>query len=553
MKFAQIFLLAASPSMLVGTGYAQSIPGAVLPGQIERQFQYLPQPRATPSLPALPVPKLTIPTGADSVQFQLDRVELDGLTITPSAGFNDLLKVEPGRELTLAGLYALADRLTARLRGEGFLLARVIVPPQSIENGVARLRVIEGGIANVNLSGAASGQDALIRAFADKIRVTRPLTAAALERYMLLINDLPGVFASATLSPAQTEVGSADLLIQVKRKKWSASLAADNRGGGYLGDYRLIGDAAVTDMLRAGQNSAIKLALSPGGELAYLAVQHEEALGSEGGRLGFSLSATRAEPKDRTFVPLALETRSQALSLTYNHPLLRSRSHNLNLRAGLYLHDGEESVFGVKDRQDKLRSLRLGVTWDVRDAWRGSNLFDLEWSRGLRSLGASDNSDAMLTRSDGRIDYSKINLFAARVQDFSGDWSILAALSGQYALDKLLASELYGFGGDPLGRGYDPSELVGDHGLGFKLELRHDARLPWAAEQPLQLYGFYDAGKVWQRTGGSDSATSTGVGARFGLNRETSLSLELAKPLTHAVAAEDNKSLRGYVGLSARF
>ena len=553
MNFAQIFLLAASPSMLVGTGYAQSIPGAVFPGQIERQFQYLPQPRATPSLPALPVPKLTIPTGADSVQFQLDRVELDGLTITPSAGFNDLLKVEPGRELTLAGLYALADRLTARLRGEGFLLARVIVPPQSIENGVARLRVIEGGIANVNLSGAASGQDALIRAFADKIRVTRPLTAAALERYMLLINDLPGVFASATLSPAQTGVGSADLLIQVKRKKWSASLAADNRGGGYLGDYRLIGDAAVTDMLRAGQNSAIKLALSPGGELAYLAVQHEEALGSEGGRLGFSLSATRAEPKDRTFVPLALETRSQALSLTYNHPLLRSRSHNLNLRAGLYLHDGEESVFGVKDRQDKLRSLRLGVTWDVRDAWRGSNLFDLEWSRGLRSLGASDNSDAMLTRSDGRIDYSKINLFAARVQDFSDDWSILAALSGQYALDKLLASELYGFGGDPLGRGYDPSELVGDHGLGFKLELRHDARLPWAAEQPLLLYGFYDAGKVWQRTGGSDSATSTGVGARFGLNRETSLSLELAKPLTHAVAAEDNKSLRGHVGLSARF
>jgi len=556
-----VFLLAILPSLIFNIAHAQSVPGAALPGQIERQFQTPLESRTAPSAPVLPVPKLSLPASADAVSFKLDRVELEGLTLTPSAGFREMLKVEPGRESTLAGLYALADKLTARLRSDGYLLARVIVPPQSIENGVARLRVIEGGIANVTLSGAEGDKDSgkvgdkyvLIRRYADKIRATRPLTAAALERYMLLINDLPGVFATATLSPAQTEVGSADLLIQVKRKKWNAGLAADNRGGGYLGDYRLIGDAAVADGLRAGQNSAIKLVLSPGGELAYLALQHEEALGSEGGRLGISLTATRAKPEDRTFIPLNLETRSQALALTYNHPLLRSRSRNLNLRAGLYLHDGEESVFGIRDRRDKLRSLRLGVTWDARDAWRGSNLFDLEWSRGLRGLGASANGDAMLTRTDGRVDYSKISLFAARVQDFASDWSLLTALSGQYAQDNLLASELYGFGGEPFGRGYDPSELVGDHGLGFKLELRRDTRLPWAAAQPLRLYGFYDAGKVWQRTGGSDTATSAGIGARFSLNRETSLSLELAKPLTHVVAAEGNKSVRGYVGLSARF
>ena len=220
---------------------------------------------------------------------------------------------------------------------------------------------------------------------------------------------------------------------------------------------------------------------------------------------------------------------------------------------GLYLHNGEESVFGMRDRQDKLRSLRLGATWDVRDAWRGSNLLDLEWSRGLTGLGASDNGDAMLTRSDGRVDYSKISLFAARVQDFSDDWSLLTALSGQYAQHNLLASELYGFGGEPFGRGYDPSELVGDHGLGFKMELRRNMRPAWLAERPLRVYGFYDAGKVWQRAGGSDSATSTGLGARISLNRQTSLSFELAKPLTHVVAAEGNKSLRAYVGLSARF
>jgi hemolysin activation/secretion protein len=546
-------LITVLPALAFDFAQAQTVPGAALPGQIERQFETPREFRTLPAAPVLPAPVLQPPAGAEAVGFRLDRVELEGLTLTPTAGFQDLLRIEPGRETTLAGLYALADRLTARLRGDGYLLARVVVPPQSIENGVARLRVIEGYIADVTLTGVESGQDTLIRAYADRIRTARPLTGAVLERYMLLINDLPGVFATATLSPAQAEVGAADLQIQVKQRKWHAGLSADNRGGSSLGEYRLIGDAAVADLLRAGQNSAVKLVLSPSGELAYLALQHEEAVGREGGRFGISMTSARARPEEQSFIPLELETRSHALQFTYTHPLLRSRSRNLSLRAGLYLHNGEESVFGVRDRQDKLRSLRLGVTWDVRDAWRGSNLFDLEWSRGLGGLGASDNGDPMLTRAEGRVDYSKLNLFAARVQDFSGDWSLLTALSGQYAQDNLLASELFGFGGEPFGRGYDPSELVGDHGLGFKLELRRDGRLPWAGEQPLRLYGFYDAGKVWQRAGGSDSAASAGIGARVSLNRETTLTLELAKPLTHAVAAEGNKSMRGYVGVSSRF
>ncbi len=557
MRLARIVPILLPLAMVGASAFAQNVPGGLLPGQIEKQFREPPTPRPAPlAQPSSPPPVSSVPAGAESVRFRLERVELEGLDFVPAGRFDSMLRVEAGKEISIVDLYALADRLTARLRADGYLLARVIVPPQDIADGVARLRVIRGHVAAVRIVGDVGEGAARIGNYAERIRATKPLTATALERYMLLINDLPGVFATATLSPSRLEAGAADLEVRVQRRKWSAGVSVDNRGGGYLGDWRVIADAAVADLLREGQNSSIKVVASPGGELAYLAAQHEEPIGGEGGRLGISLTATRAEPDERTFIPLNLETRSQALGLTYSHPLRRGRHDNLGVRAGLSLHNGEESVFGIRDRQDKLRSLRLGATWDAVDAWRGTNLVDVELSRGLSGLGASGNGDPMLTRADGKVDYSKFALFAARVQDFSANWSLLAALSGQYAFDNLLASELFGFGGEPFGRGYDPSELVGDHGLAFKAELRWRGLAPVAGGMPIRVHGFYDIGRVWRRDAmpadARDSAASIGLGARVEVKRDVSLSIEVAKPLTRDVASEGDRSPRLYVGLSAR-
>ena len=137
--------------------------------------------------------------------------------------------------------------------------------------------------------------------------------------------------------------------------------------------------------------------------------------------------------------------------------------------------------------------------------------------------------------------------------------SLLAAFSGQVAFTDLLSPELFGFGGEAFGRGYDPSEIVGDHGAALKLELRYAlgegiAGLPSFGAT---LYGFYDAGVVRQRSpGGLDaqqSATSAGLGVRFDVGRLLSGYLEVAKPLTRTVAAEGQRDPRAFGGLSLRF
>lgn len=237
--------------------------------------------------------------------------------------------------------------------------------------------------------------------------------------------------------------------------------------------------------------------------------------------------------------------------------MIRSRSENLSLRVSFYAHDGKTEIFSIDETRDRIRAFRLGATYDRADSWHGINLLDIELSQGISGLGSSDNNDIMLSRLNGRVDFTKATLYAARLQSLTPRVSLLAAVNAQYAWTDLLSSELYSFGGEQFGRGYDPSELVGDHGVSGKLELRFTDALPLGFAFSYTAYGFYDVGIVYQRTPDlydrSESAASAGLGLRMSLGQYVSCFAEVAKPLTRDVSAEGNRNARVYAGASIRF
>ncbi len=545
----------AAIGFAAGTALAQGA-GIVLPGQVERQFRMLPQPRTDARLPETPPAAEAMPANAESIRFSVRQIAVDGATRLPDGTVESLTAPYLAHEISLADLYRLAAALTSAYRDAGYLLSQVIVPAQEIRDDVVRLQAVEGFIDQVKIVGGDADDRDLVARFGMKIRSERPLTSAVLERYMLLVNDLPGVFAYATLLPSREQFAAADLHIHLTERRVDAGVTIDNRGGRVLGTERIIADLAVANLLGRRDNTSIKAVASPGGELAYAAVRHDQPIGSEGGRLGLTVSGTRAKPEQNGFVALELETRSRGWELGYLHPALRSRRENVYLRAALDAHDGEERVFGIRDREDHVRSLRLGLTWDFQDALGGTNILDIEGSAGLQAFGASRNGDPLLTRDGGRTDYSKLAFFAARLQDLAPRWSLLTALAGQHAHTALLSSELFAFGGEPFGRGYDPSELVGDHGAAAKLELRYAGQFDPGRPMSYQAYGFYDIGRVWSRTpgqaGGDASAASVGIGARVVFGPSVNGFIEIARPVTRRVAAEGDEDARIYAGFSAR-
>src|SRR5262249_45433375 len=98
------------------------------------------------------------------------------------------------------------------------------------------------------------------------------------------------------------------------------------------------------------------------------------------------------------------------------------------------------------------------------------------------------------------------------------------------------------FGGSQIGRGYDAAEIIGDRGLAGSLELRLDFFPGKLLLETLEVYHFYDAGVIWNIKFNpgvkmKQSATSTGLGARFSLLKYLYGNIMITQPLTKQVAA----------------
>jgi len=535
---------------------AADLPGTVQPGQIEQQFQQEPKMRADrPDRIVVPEADQPVPPNAQEIRFKLAEIVIEGATVYSEKELLSDSQNRVGKEVSLAYIYQIASALTARYRNDGYILSRVVVPAQAIEDGQVNLKVIEGYIAGITIEGIDEDYK-FVQDYAEKIRNCRPLKNEILERYLLLMNDLPGAFAQAVIKPSRKEPGASDMTVKFTQNKLQGGLSVDNRGGESLGPMRISADIGLNSVLGLQESTTARFVTSGNEKLKFLCISHEERIGEEGGKLNLSHSTVEAKPKEMYFIPLNLETSSETTTLMYSYPLIRSRSENLLLRGSFTAHDGETQIFGVEDTRDRIRAFRLGATFDLADAW-GVNLLDIEVSRGIDGLGSSQNDDPMLSRPAGRVDFTKSYLYAARLQYLVQRWSFLTAVSAQYAWTDLLSSELYSFGGEQIGRGYDPSELVGDHGVGIKLELRYTDTIPGHLMFSYTGYAFYDAGKVYQRSPGglpsSESASSAGLGLRMNLGRHISCYAELAKPLTRDVSAEEDRNARGYAGLFFRF
>jgi hemolysin activation/secretion protein len=536
---------------------AADLPGTVRPGQIEQQFQDEPKIRADrPGRVVIPEADQPVPPNAQEIRFKLAGIVIEGATVYSEKELLSDSQNRLDKEVSLADIYQIASALTARYRNDGYILSRIVVPAQSIEDGQVRLKVIEGYIAGINIEGTDEDHRKFVHDYAEKIRNCRPLKNEILERYLLLMNDLPGAFAQAVIKPSTQEPGASDMTVKFTQNKLQGGLSIDNRGGKSLGPMRISADIGLNSVLGMQESTTARFVTSGNEKLKFLSVSHEERIGGEGGKFQLSHSTVEAKPKEMAFIPLNLETSSRTTTFGYSHPLIRSRSQNLLLRGSFTAHDGETQIFGVEDTRDRLRAFRLGATFDLADAL-GVNLLDIEVSRGIEGLGSSKNHDIMLSRPEGRVDFTKAAMYAARLQPIALRWSFLTAFSAQYAWTDLLSSELYSFGGEQTGRGYDPSELVGDHGIGMKLELRYTDTVPGRFPFSYTGYAFYDVGKVYQRSpagaSSSESAASAGLGLRMSLGQHVSCYAELAKPLTRDVSAEEERNARGYAGFSIRF
>jgi hemolysin activation/secretion protein len=536
-RYAALLALIGIPTTVV----AQIIPPSALPGREREQFVEPPAARAQPRGAVITLPSTLAPPGAETVKLVIRAINIVGATVYSEDVLASLYADLLGREVSLQAVYDLAQRITAKYGQDGYVLSRAVIPPQNLNarGAVVRIQVIEGYVDRVVWPEKLARYRNFFTDYEARIIADRPVNIRTLERYLLLLGDLPGFKVSTKLEASKTQLAASTLVVEVTEKPLDLFGRVDNHGSKARGPHEFLASATVNNILGAHEAFTVTYAGAVQlRELQYVAANYRQVLTSEGLTAFANASYSWGKPRTQELELLDYKTRSTYAETGLAYPLIRSRERNLTLIGLAFLSDAQGIIFDDPDTppstRDRLRGLRAKADADWADPMRGINQFNFTFSQGIEGLGSTENQNPLASRANGRVDFSKLEFSYSRLQPLFWQFSAFLSAYTQHAFTPLLAPELCGYGGRFYGRAFDPSELVGDKCWIVVGELRLNMPVPAGLFSLAQLYAFADHGRLSNLkpeafTPKDLEGTSLGAGVRFGWANQFNTDLYVAK------------------------
>jgi hemolysin activation/secretion protein len=549
-----VALLAAAPS-----AFAQPTLGG------GAQLQQVPRAPAQPKV----APDFRIDRGAAAAVAPESggaRFVVRALHVTGASRFTEQELIaatgfQPGAEIDLPGLRAMAARITDLYNRHGYLVAQAYVPAQQIQDGVVTIEVIEGRYGQVALSNETNVSNGLARSVLAGLHPGDIVATAPLERRLLLLSDLPGVAVKSTLTPGAS-VGTSDLLVDLTpARRITGSLEADNAGNRYTGQYRGGGTLYLNEPLGLGDVASLRLLTAGSGfnyvRGAYQARIQDATVGVAYEHLSYKLG--------KEFAPLHANGTVDIASLFGSYPLIRSRDTNLYALADFDDRRFKDKVGATSSVVDRSAQVAiLGLAGDHHDGlWGGGwTSGSVNWSLGDLDIKTPPVRaiDALTARSNGG--YNKLAFEIARLQSVGGGpLSLYGEARGQLASKNLDSSEKMELGGAYGVRAYPEGEAYGDEGFILTAEARlRLARLSQITRGELQAVAFVDHGEItinkdrWAPGINSRSLSAAGVGLTWAAPQDLLIKVSYAFKLgsERATSAPD-RSGRLWVQISKLF
>jgi hemolysin activation/secretion protein len=556
-------LAAIASVLLVSQGaYAQTVPSTVDPGSLQRGIQsssgkqqIVPGPTAVPNA----APTVVAPEGAENLSFVLRSVSLDGGSVYDDAELQKLVSSSLGGSVSVAEVFKFAAAMTARYRNDGYILSRVIVPPQKIDDGMVVLKAVEGYVDSVKVEGLSVSKENAVLGYLGKLVGQRPLSKGLLERYLLLVDDLPGVSLQSFFEPSPDNSGAATITVKVAQKKSDVWSRADNRGSDLVGPYRVEVGGVYNSLAPIGMAVTGKMLTTPvqNEELRYVGFSVSREVDKEGSAVIIGVNGMTSEPGG-SLKTLNVKSNSFGSNVGFRIKPLRSRVRNLTLDLSASATRSTTKALGFDLSKDDSRQVRAAGEFQFNDRFAGATSFSVGLNQGLPIFGATKKGDVLQSRANADPGAVWVDAGVSRVQMIGRGFLVSASVRGQYAVDPLSAAREFGVGGEGSGSAFDSSEYTGDHGVSGRMELRYSGSVPnRGIEAGYQGYIFGDGGAVWQEGSQigqtNDKIASAGVGLRFNVGEHFSGNVEVAQPFVREVSSRSDKMPRVFFGLVGRF
>lgn len=429
----------------------------------------------------------------------------------PEAEIQKVLSPYQDHALDMAQINQATAKVTEFLRARGFVVARAYIPKQDASQGTLTLQIVAGQLEKLTVKNQSLVGDHALAGYFTPVAAEPALTRQALERAMLLIDDLPGApLPKLTIAPG-TAPGTSDLTLEAgPDQRVNGYLLGDNMGSRYTGRYRISGGVDVNSPAGIGDRFSVTATDSEGGRLDNARAAYSAPIGEDGLRAELAASNT-TYTLGGNYLDLEATGSARALEGTLSYPLRRSRDDtwlaSLNL-ASRSLKDEIKAAATSTPKTAHVATLQVS-----RDRWHsafGKPMHStLSGGVSYGELRIDDPDEAALNQAGANTlgHYARLNAVLGSSLELTQKWNFSFNAIAQKALmgHNLDSSEQMNIAGPGGVKAY--REVVsGDNGYLLNAELRH--ALP-GEKLRHSVAGFADLGRVYLEDAGYSTSNST--------------------------------------------
>ena len=461
----------------------------------------------------------------------LKNIQFQGVTILGDMELKGIVEPYLNTPMTYEQMLEIGMVVESYYRKNNYL-ARAILPPQDLTDGVLTVDVIESVFSKVeveqeleDLPNTQAHVTAIIEA---QQKTGEPLNSKSLDRALALANDLPGMSAQGSLRQGR-DAGETELLLKLYQGRTrQAELTMDNGGSRSTGFMRVMASLTwfnpsdLADMLN------VVAVHTQGSDYARLA--YSLPVGTDGWRFGFNASAMSYEVVVGEQGMVGAVGRAVTQGLEWVYPLLRAddQSATVTLTADTkkFQNTSAQGLL-MSDYEAKVLAAQVSGFYRDLNPGGGTGTYSLQLSHGNINLDGSLSQSTDQNGPQTAGAFNKIRLNSSWQQAITTQTSAFVSYSGQLTDKNLDSSEKMQLGGMNGVRAYPTGEGSGSDAQLVQFELRHQL------ENGINLASFYDWGQVWLQhnpdfPGGPQHNRNTykGFGASVGYTTSEGVSIK---------------------------
>ncbi len=482
-------VLSLSVAQMPMSAWAQAAPDA---GSLLRQIEKDREPGKIPKYIVPPRPAATPMKPLSGHLITVSAFRFSGNRLLSGEQLQAAVAPYLAHPIDFSQLQKAADAVAEIYRQAGWVV-RVYLPQQEIKDGIVTIAIAEAVFGGVKFEGAPQQRldNRTARAMVEaQQQPGAVLSSAAIDRALLLLDELPGISASGNLVAGAREGETALLLTLSDDALWSGSATLDNAGSRSTGSAHLSLDASLNSPSGIGDLGLASLIHTDGSD--YVHGAYIRPLGYGGWRAGVSGTWLQYRVITPEFAALNLSGSAQTIGLEASYPLIRQRRYSLSLSLNADAKTFDNQVGGVVSSHYGVDVFRAGLNGKSIDnlGGGGNNNVHLALTQGHVDLDGSPNQNADAASAQTGGSFSKYSYGLSREQVVNNDLSLYLAVNGQLAGKNLDSSERFVLGGASGVRAYPSGEGSGAQGRMVNLELRY------RYADNINLTGFYDWGHV---------------------------------------------------------